>query len=233
MTPEDLENIVPRSQSVLEISVADVIYHINNKSLSCDMDDSDMFGLSKVMSRSRDVQAHASRQSPPPNAAVLNQTSPSIEYNDHISDLFLPKHHHSHHSSDSPKIGSFLSSSALHDHNNQDLSIGGSGGSDFNGSNNEDEEFEFSDDGKEALLDNEHHSHDFFSPITNTEDISHFTPFSTSSSVKSSVKIDPDPDKFLEDVYIFHIIIIIIIIIDIIKLIFNLYLFINVSVNFY
>ena len=227
MTPEDLENIVPRSQSVLEISVADVIYHMNNKSLSCDMDDSDMFGLSKVMSRSKDVHVHASRQSPP--NAFFNQTSPSIEYNDHISDLVLAKHHHSHHASDSPKIGSFLSSSALHDHNNQDVSIGGSGGSDFNGSNNEEEEFEFSDDGKEALLDNEHHSHDFFSPITNTEDISHFTPFSTSSSVKSSIKIDPD--KFLEDVYIFRIIIINII--YIIIFVFKLYLFINVSVNFY
>lgn len=38
-TPEDLENIIPRSSSVLEVSIADVIHHFNKKSLSTDMED--------------------------------------------------------------------------------------------------------------------------------------------------------------------------------------------------
>ena len=43
--PEDLENIIPRNSSVLEVSVTDVIYHMNNRSLSTDVEDLSMFGM--------------------------------------------------------------------------------------------------------------------------------------------------------------------------------------------
>ena len=53
-SPEDLENIIPRSSSVLEISVSDVIYHINNRSLSTDdhEETSNIFSASSVLSKS-------------------------------------------------------------------------------------------------------------------------------------------------------------------------------------
>ena len=73
-SPEDLENIIPRSSSVLEISVSDVIYHINNRSLSTDdrEETSNMFSVSSILSKSMEGKSNRSV----PEHSILSPDNP-------------------------------------------------------------------------------------------------------------------------------------------------------------
>ena len=82
-SPEDLENIIPRSSSVLEVSVSDIIFHINNRSLSTDNREEtkeDLFSVSSVLSKSMEGKSRG-LMTPHSEFGVLSSDNPDRAMN--------------------------------------------------------------------------------------------------------------------------------------------------------
>lgn len=125
--PEDLEHMVPRTQSVLEVSISDVIYHITNKSISTNV------GASKRSSRSR-LEVGDNCESPTnvlfaqgDSVTLTPFASASIKTDDLLGSKAAPE----------SNFFQKMKSRATDENESQ-----------------EDDAFNFSDDGKEAMVPN-------------------------------------------------------------------------------